>query len=111
MLMLALAIASWQAAVSSGPWRWQITGKVTDSTGAPLAGVRIIDGIDKEVATGSDGRCTVADSLGHLRFLRSGCLPVTKVIERSGVLDIVLETATAPLWLVPQKMSAGSRAR
>lgn len=101
MLMLALAIVFSQAAVSSGPPSRQIAGHVTDTSGVPLAGVRVIDGIHTEVATGSDGRYAIADSYGQIRFLKPGYHPVTKVMERSGMLDVVLEPASEAPWSPP----------
>lgn len=102
MLMLALAIVFTQAAAApSGPARRQLAGQVTDHSGAALADVRVIDGMLKEVATGSDGRYALADYSGQVRFLKSGYRPVTKGMERSGILDVVLEPASEAPWSPP----------
>lgn len=117
LLILVPVMVVCQVALSFAQNARQVAGKVTDSTGAPVAGVRVVDSTLEEVATGSDGRYAMVSTFELVRFLKSGYRPVTKVLqspersESSAMLDVVLEATSETPWAPPvcARKSRGKR--
>jgi hypothetical protein len=94
-LMLAAIVP-----LTQSPLTLPYTGTVTDASGKPIAGVRVVSGAAEDTRTDAGGRYTLTKPLDLIRFSLPGYRPVTKLLSTLNG-PVILELAAERPRVLP----------
>jgi hypothetical protein len=94
ILVISILLLASRSAAAQG-----VTGRVTSSSGEPLAGVTIWNMPFEKATTAADGTFSLKANPRIFRFQMTGYRPITKFVDNNAT--IVMEKAADALWTPP----------